>query len=583
MLSGVTGVPVHSGGVHPEYASTSHEATDDGKQDLTMTLNAVRTSNDFPVAERRKGSDDDGEAPWVSPLTPEQERKVQWKVDMALIPWLSFLYLLSFLDRSAIGNAKLYGLEKSIGLTPTQYNICLTVFFIPYALFEIPSNVLLKRLKPSIWFPSITIAVGICMLSQGVVKNYGGLVAARVSLAIAEAGLFPGVNFLLSGWYTRSQFGIRAAIFFSAASVAGAFGGLLSVAIVKMDGVGGYEGWRWIFIIIGLITFVAGVASFILVPDFPADSKFLKEDERAYLIGRLQNDQQYSAKGEHFSWVNVAKGFLDWKMWVGGLVYAGCDGPLYAFSLFTPTIVKATFVGSSGTKANLLSVPIYVLACLQVLAVGFFTARYGHRALINIIMMCIGAVGYIILLASNNNALSYFAIYIAATGIYCTIPNTIALTSASIEGTFKKSVVMGYIISFGNLNGAVTSGAIYKAKDAPHYRLGHGIVLLYICIGIISTGVYWWCVSRENRLRDEGARNEKILSSSIAREERQELADKAHEERLHAIRDGDSNGLVKQFHLLLARTHSLPGGTYASVADAKAKKGDDWSGHRYST
>lgn len=133
---------------------------------------------------------------------------------------------------------------------------------------------------------------------------------------------------LLSGWYKRSEFGIRAAIFFAGASVAGAFGGLLSAAIHNMDGIGGYEGWRWIFIIIGLITFVAGVLSFFLIPDFPDDSKFLTEEERAFVIGRLRADQQYSAKGEAFTWNAIWKGLADWKTTVGALAYAGCDAPL---------------------------------------------------------------------------------------------------------------------------------------------------------------------------------------------------------------------------------------------------------------
>lgn len=196
-----------------------------------------------------------------------------------------------------------------------------------------------------------------------------------------------------------------------------------------MDGVGGFKGWRWIFILIGLVTVVSGVASFWLVPDFPDTAKFLSEPERLYVINKLQNDHQYSAKGEAFNWLNIWKAVLDPKVWISAMIYAGCDGPLYAFSLFTPTIVKAAFPGSSGTKANLLSVPIYALACLQVISLGILTSRVGRRALANLIMMSIGAAGYVILLASENFPLSYAAIYIGAFGIYACIPNTIALTS----------------------------------------------------------------------------------------------------------------------------------------------------------
>lgn len=127
------------------------------------------------------------------------EKKLLRKVDFRLIPWLSVLYLLSFLDRSAIGNARLYGLEKELDMLGTnKFGIASAVFFFPYALFEVPSNILLKRLRPSVWFPLITMLVGICMLSQGVVTSYEGLLVARFFLGVTEAGLFPGANFLLS-------------------------------------------------------------------------------------------------------------------------------------------------------------------------------------------------------------------------------------------------------------------------------------------------------------------------------------------------------------------------------------------------
>jgi MFS family permease len=128
------------------------------------------------------------------------ERKLVRKLDMALVPWLSFLYLLSFLDRTSIGNAKLYNLEPDLHMTDNQYLISLTVFFFSYAIFEVPSNVFLKRLRPSIWLSLLMLLWGIMMTVQGLVHNFGGLVAMRWMLGTFEAGLFPGVTYYLS-WY----------------------------------------------------------------------------------------------------------------------------------------------------------------------------------------------------------------------------------------------------------------------------------------------------------------------------------------------------------------------------------------------
>jgi len=169
------------------------------------------------------------------------DRALLWKLDFTLIPWLCILYLLAFLDRTNIGNAKIDGLQASLhNMTGGAYNATLSIFFVSYSVFEPLTNVLLKRLRPSVFIPIIMILWGICMTFMGFVTNWSGLMAARWWLGFAEAGLFPGVNYYLSCWYKRSEFGIRAAIFFSAAAVAGSFGGLLAAGISQMDG----QGWQ---------------------------------------------------------------------------------------------------------------------------------------------------------------------------------------------------------------------------------------------------------------------------------------------------------------------------------------------------
>lgn len=178
------------------------------------------------------------------------EKKILRKMDLRLLPMLALLYLLSFLDRGNIGNAKIEGLTETLSITGPQYNWCLTIFFFSYAAFEVPSNLLLKKLRPSFWLPTIMVAWGVVMTLMGIVQNYSGLLAARFFLGVTEAGLFPGVAYYISEWYCREESQFRQALFFSAASVAGAFSGLLAFGIAHMDGVGGLEGWRWIFILV---------------------------------------------------------------------------------------------------------------------------------------------------------------------------------------------------------------------------------------------------------------------------------------------------------------------------------------------
>ncbi|KAF8497681.1 MFS general substrate transporter [Gautieria morchelliformis] len=478
-------------------------------------------------------------------LSGIDEKKLLRKLDWALVPWVSLLYLLSFLDRTSIGNARLYNLEPSLKINDNQYNIALTIFFFSYAIFEVPSNILLKRLKPSIWLSALMLLWGIVMTVQGLVHNYGGLLGARWMLGTFEAGLFPGVNFYLSFWYKRSEFGVRAAIFFSAATVSGAFGGLLAAAISNMDGIGGKPAWAWIFILEGLATVVAGACSFWIIQDFPDTATFLTEAERAFVVRRLQEDDQFSAAGEKLKWQWVVDSLLDWKTWIGMLIYMGADGPLYAFALFLPTIISQVSLGFSATPANLLTVPVYVLACIMTCGVGFYADRWGNRGYFNLAFFTIAGAGYIILIASRNASLSYFAVFLAAAGVYPLIPNTIAWFSNNVEGSYKRSVTLAMIIGFGNINGAVSSN-VYRTKDKPWFRLGHGIVFAYIGIGFTVTLLAIYYLRKENARRERGERDEIIKGVT-----------------------GENKSPVGG------------GKVYDSLEQVKREKGDAWSGYRY--
>ncbi|KAL1762024.1 major facilitator superfamily domain-containing protein [Schizophyllum commune] len=458
------------------------------------------------------------------------EKKLMRKVDWHVIPWLALLYLLNFLDRGNVGNAKLYGLEKDLGITDRQYLIALTVFFFPYALLEPATNVLLRRLKPSCFLSFMIVSWGIVMTLHGVMHDYGGLVTCRVLLGLFESGMYPGIVFYISSWYKRTELGSRVAVFFTSATVAGAFSGLLASGIQNMHGIGGKPGWAWIFILEGLFTVIVGVLSLWVIQDFPETAKFLKEEERAFIIRRLQSDQKISASGEKFNAKYIWQSLKDWKTWVAMCMYAGFDGPLFAFSLFTPTIINQ--LGYTATIANLLSVPVYVWACLVTLAIGFLGDR-------------IGLVGYIILIASRNAALSYFAVYLAAASwfLFLYTANSVAWVAGNVEGAYKRGVTLAMAIGFGNLNGAVTSN-VYRATDAPWYPLGHGIVLAYIAIGFISSAVFLIGLKRANASKEHGEHDEII--------------------------DG-----VKNKH-----AHER-NGTYASVEEARMDKGDRWSGFKY--
>ncbi|EDU41747.1 pantothenate transporter liz1 [Pyrenophora tritici-repentis Pt-1C-BFP] len=411
------------------------------------------------------------------------------KLDWQLIPWLSFLYLISFLDRTNIGNAKVDGLQQDLQMTDGQYNASLTIFFVSYSVFEPLTNVLLKKLRPSVFLPIIMILWGICMTCMGLVHNYAGLMTARWWLGVAEAGLFPGVNYYLSCWYKRSEFGIRAAIFFSAAALAGSFGGLLAAGIAQMAGVGGKPGWAWIFILEGLVTIVVGIASYWMVHDFPAEATFLSPDDRARVLRRLRADKQASASHEDFQMKYFWQSATDWKTLMFAIIYMGADGSLYAFSLFLPSIISG--MGYKSTTANLLSVPPYAVAAVVTVVVGYIADRTQQRGYCNMAVSIFGIVGFAMLIGSGSPNVQY----------------AVTWAANNVEGVYKRGVTLGFVIGWGNINGVVSSN-IYRSKDRPRYFLGHGVVLAYLSLwllgGSIATRIL---LARENEKRMQGLRD----------------------------------------------------------------------------
>lgn len=444
------------------------------------------------------------------------EKKLLRKLDFNLIPMVSVLYLLAFLDRGNIGNAKIEGLTEDLKLEGNQYNIALTTFFISYCVFEVPSNMMLKKLRPSIWLPTIMIAWGIVMTLMGTVHNYHGLVVTRLFLGIAEAGLFPGVAYYLTHWYCRHEINFRQALFFSSASMAGAFSGILAFGIAKMDGVGGYAGWRWIFILEGLLTIVVAVIAFFFLHDFPETAKFLTEEEREFVLYRIRHDSNSDAASEiadHSSSffereVDEAKSkyfwqaIKDWQCYMHILIYYGIVAPLYGISLFLPSIIRN--LGWTNSKAQLMSVPIYVVASIFSVIQSLLSDKFGKRSpflIINFLTMIVGfsmAVGCDSL---KKPGAIYAGVFIATIGIYQAFPTGITWLANNLAGDYKRAVGMALHIGIGNFGGAFASN-FYRAKDAPHYILGHSLELGFIGMGLIATLVVVFLYTKINAKRE---------------------------------------------------------------------------------
>ncbi|ORY70451.1 major facilitator superfamily domain-containing protein [Pseudomassariella vexata] len=431
------------------------------------------------------------------------EKALLRKLDARLLPAVGVLYLLSFLDRSNVGNARIEGMLNDLHMTGNQYLTGLKLYFIGYVLFEIPCNIILKRTSPRIWLPTLTIAWGIVATLLGVVQNMTGFFVARFCLGVTESGLFPGVVYYFSMWYKRKERQYRVSLFFSAASLAGVFGGILAYGIGNMKGVVWENGWRWIFILEGILTVLVAIAAYWFIHNYPKTAKFLSDEERQFIQERLAADSD-ATNEEHFNWGAVREALQDPACWLYGLGFHTMSLPLYTLSLFLPTII--TNLGYTAAKAQLLTIPPYAFAFVTTLSIAILSERTGQRGLFIGISALFASIGYAILLGNTNPVarpgVSYLGTFFAAGGIYPATALVLSWPAINVSGQTKRAIANAMQISTGNL-GAVLGTQLYRATDGPRFVVGHAMALAYLLANVVVVTVLGLRLRAENRRRDE--------------------------------------------------------------------------------
>ncbi|OMP84194.1 putative transporter [Diplodia seriata] len=328
---------------------------------------------------------------------------------------------------------------------------------------------------------------------------------------------FLALLYLITMWYRRHECGLRMAVFFSAATAAGAFGGLLARGIAEMDGVGGRAGWAWIFILEGILTFIIAITAFFVMHDYPETAKFLDESEKREVTRRLKLDRSSLADEFHVKYFWHA--LQDWKIWVHMFITIGIYTPLYSISLFMPTIVKGLGRHRFRNKiTDETQVPPYVVACVFCIGGGFLADRMKARGVFMIGFCLVALVGFIMLIASKNNSVKYAGVFFAASGIYPNVPQGVAWNGNNIGGSTKRGIGIAMHVGFGNLGGAVAS-YIYRSTDAPHYHTGHGTLIGFITMSAILSTFMTLYLRKENSRRDaEHKRPEEYTEDEKTRE-----------------------------------------------------------------
>lgn len=343
-------------------------------------------------------------------------------------------------------------------------------------------------------------------------QNYGGLLGVRLIMGVFEAGFFPGAIAYMTKWYTKYELSTRVSIYYIGSALSGAFSGLLAFGLAKMDGVGGLEGWRWIFIMEGILTFVVGVILPFILTDTPDNRpRWLSAEQTDYVISRMRaQNAGESARdaGRHLNRSIVWTVVSDWQYYPLAVVMWSNTVPTYGLKFTLPTIIRT--MGFSASRAQLLSIPPYVAGAISSFSFSFFSDRFRRRSWFIAGPQTLLVVAYSLLtvlapkLGGGQSSIiggCYFAIVLANIGCYPINPATSTWCSNNTSPSTKRSIGIAYLISLSSIGGIFAS-YMFIDSEAPGFPTGFGTSLAFAAAGMLAVAGLDTTYKRINRKRD---------------------------------------------------------------------------------
>ncbi|KAI1757015.1 MFS transporter-like protein [Xylaria castorea] len=471
---------------------------------LPQPLQAAESKKDEVVLEHYDDNRDDLKKDIEQPdrfgsyakIDPKEIALVR-KLDTYMMPVLWLMYFLNFLDRNAIVNGKLNHLDKDLGLVGSQYNTCVSIFFVGYITAQIPSNMLVTRLRPSWYLSGWMLAWAIVSTLNCLVKDYHGLLAIRLVLGLTEAPFYPGGVYLVSLFYTRKETATRLAVFYTGNLLASTFSGLIAAGVFAgLDGVHGLAGWRWLFLIQGVVTVVVAIAGFFILPDTPLTTRWLTAEERQLAHDRIARDTTEKGYRPTSTWSGLWDAARDYRTWVFTLM-ANLHLSANNFKNYLPTAVAS--LGFSNTITLVLTSPPYLVATFASVAVSWSSGHFNERTWHITGSKALAIVGFAVATSTYNIGARYFAIVLFVGATYGVNNINLAWTAATVGQTDeKKAAALAIANTFGNLSFVYTP-YLWSDNTAPLFRPAC-LASIGFSFGVVLTA--WtmkWILIRTNR------------------------------------------------------------------------------------
>ncbi len=430
------------------------------------------------------------------------------KVTARLIPILLLMYILAFLDRSNLGFAKAE-FQADTGLSNAAYALGAGIFFLGYAVLEVPSNLLMRRVGAKAWLARIMISWGIVSALMMFAVNEPSFYALRVLLGIAEAGFFPGVIYYLTHWIPVEHRARVNGLFYFGAPLAFIFGGPLSGLLLDLDGLGGLHGWQLMFLITGVLTIIVGLVVIGYLPNGPKDARWLTEDERSTLLAAMESEdgwkEEHSPRGALRALANPGVLYFS-------VIYLTIQLAVYGVTFYLPTQVAGVVGQQVGFVVGLITGAVWTLAIVGVVIATRVADRTGRRRTIAAVALALAAVGILLSVILSQPVLVLLALAVGAAGfiavqpVFWTLPTSFLVGAAAASG-------IALINSIGSLGGFLAP-IVKNWADGVWGAAGGSIMLAVIaafgavliaCSHLVSAGVRTIAERRESNQHNETA------------------------------------------------------------------------------
>ncbi|WGS19804.1 MULTISPECIES: MFS transporter [unclassified Bradyrhizobium] len=421
-------------------------------------------------------------------MAGELQTRVLRKISLRIVPFIMLLYFVAFIDRVNIGFAS-RTMNKDIGLSPTVYGFGAGIFFWGYFLFEVPSNIILHKIGARIWIARVMITWGLVSAAMALVQGATSFYVLRFLLGAAEAGFFPGIILYLSYWFPARQRAAVTALFMAAAPLSTVLGSSVSGALLEMDGLLGFKGWQWLFVLEAVPAVILGFVVLGFLTDRPEQARWLADDERDWLVKTMkaENDGK-AATASHSIW----RGLADPRVLALSLVYFGTSAGLYTLGVWAPQIIKQ--FGLSSLAVGFLNAVPATVAVIAMILWARHSDRTGERTWHVVIACLIAAAGLALAGLWTGLAAVIAALTLVNIGISSSKPPLWSMPTMFLSGSAAAAGI-ATINSIGNLGGFVGPAMIGWIKE----RTGSFDGGLYFVAGLlVLSAVLTLLLSRAN-------------------------------------------------------------------------------------